>query len=129
MPAVGVLGGAEPADAGVGPVGVVVDAPVLDDDLGLEEGVEQLAVEELVAEAAVEALDPGVLPRAARVDEDRVGAVEPAPVGDGMGDELGPVIEPQVRRGAALGGDPVQGGDDLVGVDVALRPGSPGTPG
>jgi hypothetical protein len=47
----------------MGPVLVVVDAPVLDDHAGLEQAVELPAVEELVAEAAVERLDPGVLPR------------------------------------------------------------------
>ena len=44
-----------------------------------EQGFELLAVQELVAQVAVERLDPGVLPRRSRVDEDRVGAVEAAP--------------------------------------------------
>ncbi len=69
---------------------------------------------------AVEALDPGVLPRDAGVDEDRVGAVEPAPVGDGVGDELGPVVEADVGRGAPLGRQALEAGDDPVGVDGAL---------
>jgi len=77
----------------VGPVQVVVDAPVLDEHLGLEQGIEPLAVEEVVAKATVERLDPGVLPWGSRVDEDRVRAVEAAPVGDCVGDELGSVIE------------------------------------
>ena len=39
----------EPAMCAVGPVHVVVDPPVLEEDLGLEQGVEALAVEVLVA--------------------------------------------------------------------------------
>ena len=48
--------------------GVVVATPALDDDLGLLERVEDFAIEELVAELRVEALDVAVLPRAARGD-------------------------------------------------------------
>ena len=47
---------------GVGPVPVVVDAPVLDDHASFEERVELPAVEQLVAEAPVKARDPRVLP-------------------------------------------------------------------
>ena len=75
----------------VGSVGVVVDAVVLDDDACFEERVESPAVEEFVAQAAVEALDPGVLPGRARVDELGSGAVEPAPVVDSVRDELGTI--------------------------------------
>jgi hypothetical protein len=65
----------------VRPIDVLVDPlVVLEEDLGLEHGVEALAVQELVAWAAVEVLDQGVLPRAARVDEHGVGAVETTPV-------------------------------------------------
>jgi hypothetical protein len=46
----------------VGSVLVVVDAPVLDEDLGFGQVVELPAVEQLVAEPAVEGLHPGVLP-------------------------------------------------------------------
>jgi hypothetical protein len=63
----------------VGSVLVVVDPPVLDEHLGLEEAVEVSAVEQLVAQAAVERLDPGVLPRGAGVDEHGADIVEPTP--------------------------------------------------
>ena len=53
----------------VGSVLVVVDPPLLDEHLGLEQVVELPAVEELVAQPAVEGFDPGVLPRRAGVDE------------------------------------------------------------
>jgi len=57
---------------------------------------------ELVAEPAVEGVDPGVLPGVAVVDEDRVDATEAAPVGDGCGDELGAVVEADERGVAPL---------------------------
>ena len=40
---------------------VVVASPALDDDLGLAQSVEDLAVEQLIAKAGVEALDVAVL--------------------------------------------------------------------
>src|ERR687898_1466865 len=50
---------------GVWAKGVIVPTPALDDDLGLLERGEDLAVEQLVPELGVEALDVAVLPRAA----------------------------------------------------------------
>ena len=44
----------------VGPVGVVVVSPVLDDDPGFQERVEAPRVEQLVAQSAVEGFDPSV---------------------------------------------------------------------
>ena len=54
------LGRGEQPVGVVWPVGVVVDAPVLDEDPGFEEAVEVPAVEQFVAELAVDRLDPGV---------------------------------------------------------------------
>jgi hypothetical protein len=45
-----------------------VPPPALDDDLGLAESVEDFAVEQLVAQASVEALDVAVLPGAAPLE-------------------------------------------------------------
>jgi len=45
-----------------------VASPALDDDLGLAQSVENLAVEQLIAKAGVEALDVAVLPGAAPFD-------------------------------------------------------------
>jgi hypothetical protein len=42
----------------VGPLGVVVTTPLFDDDLGFFQGVEDLAVEQFVPEASVEAQEP-----------------------------------------------------------------------
>ncbi len=78
------------------------------------------AVEELVAESAVERFDPGVLPQAAPVDEHGVGAAEAAPVRHGVGDELGPVIEAHVGRCASHGGQTFEAGHHAVGIDGTL---------
>ena len=121
-PLVGVLGRGEQPDRAVWPVGVVVDASVLDEDLGFEEAVELPAVEELVAESPVERLDPGVLPGRPGVDEAGRDIVESAPVRDGPRDELGTVVEPDERwRSAALCSDRVEGRDDTVGVDATVN--------
>ena len=75
----------------VRPVQVVVGPPVLQENLGFEQGLEALAVQVLIPEPAIERFHPGVLPLAPRIDKDGVGAVEPAPVGHGISDELWPV--------------------------------------
>jgi len=61
--------------AAVGADGVVVDTPSLDQDLRLAEREEDLPVQQLVAEAGVEAFDAAVLPRRSRLDEGRFGAM------------------------------------------------------
>ena len=75
----------------MGPVVVVVVAPVLDNDSGFEQVREVLDVEAFVSEAAVERLDMGVLPGGAGLDVGGVGARGRAPVAQCVGGELGPV--------------------------------------
>jgi len=104
----------------VSSVDVVVDAPVLEEHLSLEQTVEELTVQELVAQSAVERLDPGVLPWRSRVDEDGVDAGEPAPVDHGIGNELGSVVEAQVGRRSSLGHQLLQAAHDGVCPDGAL---------
>jgi hypothetical protein len=55
----------------VGPKAVVTMAPLLDQDLGLLQGVKDLEVQEFVPELAVEALAVAVLPGTAGLDEQR----------------------------------------------------------
>src|SRR5262249_50734367 len=64
----------------------VMAPPAFDDDLSFSEGIEDLAVEQPIAQARVEALDVAVLPRTAAVD----------PSLDGIGDELRPIIRPGI---------------------------------
>jgi len=52
----------------VGTHAVVVTPPGLDQDLGLDQAEEDLAVEQLIAQLAVEAFAVAVFPRAARLD-------------------------------------------------------------
>src|ERR671910_952254 len=68
------------AEGRVRPDRIVVPAPALDDDLGLLERIEDLAVEQLVAELRVEALDEAVLPWAAWGDIDGLCAYSAARV-------------------------------------------------
>ena len=58
----GKLARCEVAVGGVGLAPVVVDPPVLDDHPSFEQAVELPQVEQLIAELAVERLDPRVLP-------------------------------------------------------------------
>jgi hypothetical protein len=74
------FGGGKPTEGAVGSVGVVLDPPCFDNDLGFEERPELFDVQEFVADAAVEALDVGVLPWAAGFDVTDRDAREPAPV-------------------------------------------------
>src|SRR6266540_6896567 len=65
---------------------VVVASPALDDDLGLAQSVEDLAVEQLIAKAGVEALDVAVLPRAAALDVSGLGTDSRDPFLHGPGE-------------------------------------------
>ena len=82
--------------------GVVVAPPCFDQHLGLGEAVEDLAVEQLVAKRAVEALAVAVLPRRAGRDVKRLHADLAEPGLDRGGDELAAVIRPDVRRRTPL---------------------------
>ena len=85
-------------------------APALDDDLRLAESVEDLAVEQLVAQPSIEALDKAILPRAAWSDVGGLGSDRRDPLLDGLGDELRAVVGADVLRNAAQ--------DEQVGQDV-----------
>ncbi len=59
----------------MGPLGIVVEPPSLDDPTGVIEIEEPVLVEALVAKAAVEGLNEGVLARLAGLDEGQLDAV------------------------------------------------------
>ena len=80
----------------MGPDGVVVMPPLLDEDLGLLEGGEDLAVEQLIAEAGIEAFDIPVLPRRSRCDVGGLGTNGSDPVSDDPGDELRAIIRSDI---------------------------------
>jgi hypothetical protein len=50
--------------------------------------------------------------RAIRGDEDRLCVVEPAPVRDGMSNELRAIVKPEIARAAPFSGDLVELSDD-----------------
>ena len=82
--------------ASVGAVAVVVPQPVAHGDGNVVVVVEPPPVGELPAETGVEGLDDPVLPRAARFDVDGLDAVGGHELLDGLGDELGAVVRPDV---------------------------------
>ena len=85
----------------MGPCRIVMDPPCLDHDACLGEGMEDLAIEQLVAELRVEALAVAGLPGTARFDERRLRSHCVDPVPHGRGDELRPVIRSDVTGHAA----------------------------
>src|SRR3954451_13701698 len=76
-------------------------APALDDDLRLAESVEDLAVEQLVPEPSIEALDIAILPGAAWSDVGGLGCDRRDPLLEVLGDELRAVVGADVARHAA----------------------------
>jgi len=92
------------------PDSVVVASPALDDDLRLSERVEDLAIEEFVTQACIEALDKAVLPWTASFDVGGPGTNRRNPVLHSLGDELRPVV------GADVSGHTAQ--DEEIGEQV-----------
>jgi putative transposase len=82
-------------------LGVVVLAPGFDDGSRFGEAVEDLAIEQLVAELRVEALAVAVLPRRSRLDERGAGANGGNPLPYGPGDELGAMVRADMARWSA----------------------------
>ena len=72
--------------------GVEVPPPAFHDDLRLREGVEDLAVEEFIAQPGIERLDEAVLPGTAGRDVGGLRANRADPTLYGLGDELGAIV-------------------------------------
>jgi hypothetical protein len=105
------------AERAVGAPGVVVMEPGFDQDPGLRQGVEDLSVEQLVTELAVEGFVVAVLPGTVLLDVERTHADPGQPVLDDVGDELGALVGADVLRRAMV----VRSGAKslLTGVSVA----------
>ena len=101
------------------PHGIVVTTPALDDDLRLAQRVEDLAVEKLVTQPRIEALDEAVLPRAAACNVGRACADGGDPVLHGFGQELGAVVGSDVLGDAAQDEQVRQRIDDVDGFEPA----------
>src|SRR6187549_318226 len=74
------------------PDSVVVASPALDDDLRFTQRIEDLAIEEFIAQAGIEAFDEAVLPGTARCNIGGPCADGSDPVLHGLGDELGSIV-------------------------------------
>src|SRR6188768_3970514 len=101
------------------PDGVVVASPALDDNLRFTQRVEDLAVEEFVAQARIEALDEAVLPWAASLDVGGPCADGSDPVLHGLGDELGSIVGTDVSGNTAQDEEVRQCVDDVDGFEPA----------
>ena len=75
--------------------------PGFDENRGLLQGVEDLSVQELVAQPRVETLDITIFPRRTRLDKGGPGANRGDPSPHGPGDELRAVVGADVARNAA----------------------------
>ncbi len=76
----------------MGSNGIVQPSPLLDEDNSLGQRVEDLAVEELLPQFAVEALIVAVLSRTSRLDEERLHADSAQPLPNQLCCELRPVV-------------------------------------
>lgn len=90
----GVLQRTHPAQAVMGAEVVIVLQPALGCLPDLVQRVEQVRVEHMLSEGAVEALNEGVLRRLARLDVDELDALHPAPLLRQRGNKLRPVVHP-----------------------------------
>ncbi len=85
----------------MGPDGVVVPPPPLDEHLRLEECVEDLPLQQFVTERAIEALDVAVLPGRTRLDVQRLYSDTPKPLPNSLCRELAAVVAADVFRDAS----------------------------
>ena len=74
---------------------VVVSPPLFDQNLSFAQAVEDLTVEQLIPEPAIEAFTVSVLPRAAGFDVSCLGANGGDPVSDSLGDKFRPITPPE----------------------------------
>ena len=98
---------------------VVVLPPRLDDRGCFSSRTKPLHVQALLAEAPVEALVGAVLPRLAGRDVRGLDALRRGPAQDRAGDKLGPVVGPEIARGASVAHEAGEQVDDSAGANAA----------
>jgi hypothetical protein len=96
--------------------------PALDDDLRFPKRVEDLAVEEFIAQTRIEALDEAVLPRAARCDIGGPCTDGGDPLLHGLGDELRPVVGADMAGNATQDEEVGERIDDVDGSELPRHP-------
>ena len=94
---------------------IVVASPALDDDLGLTQGIEDLAVEQLITQPRIERFDIAVLPGTARLDIGRLGTECGNPFLNRTRHELGSIVGTHVAGYAAQDEEVRQGIDQSRG--------------
>lgn len=108
------LGRRQAAQSGVWSEVVVVEAPGFDRGPRVEDRRKRVLVEQLVAEAPVEALDAPVLHRPARLDEVQLDIGLSRPAEHRIARELGAVVELQGRRQAPQTGESREGAHNAI---------------
>src|SRR5204863_2169020 len=96
-----------------------VTSPALDDDLGFTQRVEDLTVEQFVAQARIEAFDEAVLPRAAGGDVSGLRPDGADPLLHRCGDELRAIVGTDVLGDAAQDEQVRQNVDDVDRLEPA----------
>ena len=72
-------------------------SPAFDQDLGLEQRIEELAIEKLGAKFPVEGFDIAILPRASGLDEEGAHADLTQPLSNRSSREFRPVVRTDIR--------------------------------
>ena len=90
--------------------------PAIGQALGLSHRGEQLGVEELVSEPAVEGFSKAVLPRGAGLDVSGCGAAAFTPAPQGVGDEFGTVVAADECRSWVEAGEILQHRHHILGL-------------
>ena len=103
--------------------------PGFDENLGFLQGIEDLPVQELVAQPRVEALDVAILPGRSGLDEGGPGADRGDPSPDGPGNELRALVGTDVGRDAAQDEEFSQHIDDVDGGKLPANPDRQALPG
>ena len=76
---------------------IVFDTPAFQDNARLLQIAEEFAVKAFIAQLVMKALDMPILPRAPRLDVERLDLLGLQSVLDAGGDELGPVVRPSLK--------------------------------
>jgi len=84
-------------------MGVVLCAPLFDDDLGFTQRIEDFAVQTFIAQLAVETFAVAILPGTARLDVERRRANSTQPATQCAFDKFRTVIRTQMRRDPVCG--------------------------
>lgn len=101
---------------------VVVTPPSFDHDRGLLEGIEDFAIEQFVAQLAVERFHITVLPWAAGLDVSGPGADRSDPIPKRLSDELRSIVRSYVCRDSPQDEEIGEGVDDVCGLELPRHP-------